>query len=133
MNRTLARRLGAIAGVAVTMPFLATAANASTQNTKAQTPIIVDDSSITPSTIEFGGATVLPTTRTVAHWHGTALNPTDGVTYGFNMVGADPSLATTTTISVADRLMISDDLSQLRNAGWRRMSEKIEKCQWLGQ
>ena len=99
MNRTLARRLGAIAGVAVTMPFLATAANASTQNTKAQTPIIVDDSSITPSTIEFGGATVLPTTRTVAHWHGTALNPTDGVTYGFNMVGADPSLATTTTIT----------------------------------
>jgi hypothetical protein len=46
-----------------------------------------------------GGAKVLPTTRTVAHWFGTALNPDNGVTYGFNMVGADPSLEQSTTIT----------------------------------
>ena len=38
-----------------------------------------------------GGAKVLPTTRTVTHWFGSTLNPDDGVTYGYNMVGADPN------------------------------------------
>jgi hypothetical protein len=38
-----------------------------------------------------GGAKPLPTTKTVAHWFGSTLNPSDGVTYGYNMVGADPN------------------------------------------
>ncbi len=38
-----------------------------------------------------GGANPLPTTRTVAHWHGQTLDPSDGVTYGYNMVGANPN------------------------------------------
>jgi hypothetical protein len=38
-----------------------------------------------------GGASVLPTTRTVAHWWGSTLDPHDGVTYGYNMVGANPN------------------------------------------
>src|SRR5260370_25680707 len=38
-----------------------------------------------------GGAAPLPTARTVAHWFGTTLNPDNGVTYGYNMVGADPN------------------------------------------
>jgi len=42
-------------------------------------------------TTTIGGAKVLPTTRTVAHWFGSTLNPDDGVTYGYNMVGADPN------------------------------------------
>lgn len=42
---------------------------------------------------------MLSTTRTVAHWFGTATNPTNGVTYGFNMVGADPALNESTTIT----------------------------------
>src|SRR5262249_38086334 len=37
-----------------------------------------------------GGAAPLLTARTVAHWFGTTFNPLDGVTYGHNMVGADP-------------------------------------------
>src|SRR5512144_2255717 len=37
-----------------------------------------------------GGADVLHTTRTVAHWCCTTLDPNNGVTYGYNMVGADP-------------------------------------------
>jgi len=38
-----------------------------------------------------GGAQVLPTTRTVPHWFGSTLDPNNGVTYGYNMVGADPN------------------------------------------
>jgi hypothetical protein len=38
-----------------------------------------------------GGARVQPTTRTVPHWFGSTLDPNNGVTYGYNMVGADPN------------------------------------------
>ncbi|HEX9032087.1 MAG TPA: hypothetical protein VF834_09605, partial [Streptosporangiaceae bacterium] len=96
MNRKLARKLAACAGAAVVIPFLATAANARTADV---TPIVVDDSSLQPTTVTMGGASVLPTTRTVAHWFGTALNPDNGITYGFNMVGADPSSNASTTIT----------------------------------
>ncbi len=39
---------------------------------------------------EMGGATPLNTDKTVAHWHGQFTDPTDGRTYGYNMVGSDP-------------------------------------------
>lgn len=42
------------------------------------------------STTINGGAKVVPTTRTIAHWWGSSLNPSDGVSYGYNMVGSDP-------------------------------------------
>jgi hypothetical protein len=42
-------------------------------------------------TTTIGGATVLNTTRTVPHWFGSTLDPNNGVTYGYNMVGADPN------------------------------------------
>jgi len=45
-----------------------------------------------------GGAPVLSTAKTVAHWHGTFVDPHDGITYGFNMVGSDPASNTSTTI-----------------------------------
>jgi len=54
-------------------------------------PQLVDDASLKATTTVQGGADVLPTTRTVPHWHGTAANPDDGITYGYNMVGADPN------------------------------------------
>jgi hypothetical protein len=41
-----------------------------------------------------GGASVLPTTRTVAHWWGATTDPTNGITYGYNMVGANPATCT---------------------------------------
>jgi hypothetical protein len=38
-----------------------------------------------------GGASPLPTDKTIPHWHGSFTDPTNGVTYGYNMVGsADP-------------------------------------------
>jgi len=52
-------------------------------------PQLISDSQLQALTTTTGGADVLPTTRTVAHWHGQTLDPSDGVTYGYNMVGAD--------------------------------------------
>jgi hypothetical protein len=95
MTHLIPRRLTVLAGLTLAVPFLASAASAGT----APAPIVVPDSAIHASTITVGGAKPQPTERTVAHWFGTALNPVDGVTYGFNMVGADPSLETSTTIT----------------------------------
>jgi hypothetical protein len=52
---------------------------------------VIPDSSLKAVTTTIGGASVLPTTRTVAHWWGSTVNPHDGITYGYNMVGADPN------------------------------------------
>ena len=38
----------------------------------------------------FPAAKVLSTTHTVMHWHGTAVNPDDGVTYVYR-VGSPPA------------------------------------------
>ena len=95
MRRLFVRTLVAMAGVTIALPCLASAAGAGTSPQPTQVP----DSAITPRTVTMGGASVLPTTRTVAHWHGTATNPADGVTYGFNMVGADPATNSPTTIT----------------------------------
>lgn len=67
-------------------------------------PKAIDDASLKASTTTMGGATVLPTTRTVAHWHGQTTDPSNGVTYGYNMVGSDPNTcsgsACSTTVEV---------------------------------
>ena len=57
-------------------------------------------SSSVPQTSVIGGATVLSTTRTVQHWFEQTADPIDGVTYGYNMVGADPTSCTGTACSV---------------------------------
>jgi hypothetical protein len=62
-------------------------------------PQLISDSQLQALTTTQGGADVLPTTRTVAHWHGQTLNPHDGVTYGYNMVGADPNNCSGTACS----------------------------------
>jgi hypothetical protein len=54
-------------------------------------PQPIDAQSFSPTTTTIGGGVpVLPTTRTLTHWWGSTLNPDDGITYGYNMVGADP-------------------------------------------
>ena len=68
----------------------------------AQTePQVIQDSQMQARTTTIGGASVLPTTRTVQHWFGTTLNPHDGITYGYNMVGADPNNCTGSTCSAS--------------------------------
>jgi hypothetical protein len=51
----------------------------------------IDDSQLQAMTATSGGASVLPTTRTVTHWWGSTLDANNGVTYGYNMVGSDPN------------------------------------------
>ncbi|HZJ55535.1 MAG TPA: hypothetical protein VFD38_15450 [Myxococcaceae bacterium] len=56
----------------------------------AAEPQVISDDALKASFTTLGGASVLPTTRTVTHWFGQTLDPTNGITYGYNMVGADP-------------------------------------------
>src|SRR4051794_29986728 len=58
--------------------------------TASAAPPVISDAALKAMFTTIGGAPVLPTTRTVAHWWGSALDPHNGVTYGYNMVGADP-------------------------------------------
>src|SRR4051794_23467832 len=62
-----------------------------------------------------GGAPVLSTAKTVAHWHGTVRDPHDGVTYGFNMVGNDPASSSSSTVST---VMVPINLSFAAQGGY---------------
>src|ERR1700741_16719 len=67
----------------------------------AQTqPPAIDDSQLHAFSTTIGGASVLSTTRTVQHWSGSTLDPHNGVTYGYDMVGADPNNCTGSACSV---------------------------------
>jgi hypothetical protein len=54
-------------------------------------PPVISDDQLQALTTTVGGAQVLQTTQTVRHWFGSTLDPSNGVTYGYNMVGADPN------------------------------------------
>jgi hypothetical protein len=85
------RKLGlllAVAAASVSSVFVASALAGSTPSV---TPQVIDDSTLKAMTTTEGGADVLPTTRTVPHWFGQTTDQNDGVTYGYNMVGADPN------------------------------------------
>jgi hypothetical protein len=65
------------------------------------TPQPISASQFDPSTATVGGgAKVVSTTRTIAHWSGSTTNPQDGITYGYNMVGADPNSCSASGCSV---------------------------------
>jgi hypothetical protein len=68
--------------------------------TAAVEPQVIDDSLLHAVTTTVGGASVLPTTRTVPHWWGSTLDPHNGVTYGYNVVGADPNKCSGSNCSV---------------------------------
>jgi len=63
-------------------------------------PQVIADSQLQALTTTVGGASVLPTTRTVPHWWGSTLDPHNGITYGYNMVGADPNNCSGSACSV---------------------------------
>jgi len=75
----------------VVSAILALPPNATGSSTPAAQPQVISNSQLRALTTTIGGADVLPTTRTVPHWFGTTLNPANGITYGYNMVGADPN------------------------------------------
>ncbi len=86
MTRKLALLLGVVLVIAVVISSAASAAGGAA----AVQPQVISDASLQAQTTTIGGATPLSTTRTVAHWFGSTLDPNNGVTYGYNMVGADP-------------------------------------------
>jgi hypothetical protein len=71
---------------------------ASAQN--ANEPQLIDDSQLQALSTTVGGARVLPTTRTIPHWWGSTLDPHNGITYGYNMVGANPNTCSGSDCSV---------------------------------
>ncbi len=52
------------------------------------------------TTTTFGGASPLASSSTVDHWSGMTANGVDGVTYRYNVVGADPSTNGSAVIGV---------------------------------
>jgi hypothetical protein len=76
---------------AFTAVLVATVATTASAGTPPAKPLVLDDSQLAAKTTTVGGATVLPTTRTIPHWFGQTTDPENGVTYGYNMVGADPN------------------------------------------
>jgi len=70
-----------VLGLVVSVPALGASGN----------PQVISDASLKALTSTLGGAQALPTSRTVAHWWGSTADPNNGVTYGYNMVGADPT------------------------------------------
>ncbi|HEU5382329.1 MAG TPA: hypothetical protein VFV38_43500 [Ktedonobacteraceae bacterium] len=91
-------RLLIVTLVAVALMLVATSARAGA-TTSSSIPII-SDATLQAMTTTIGGASPLPTTRTVPHWFGQTVDPTDGVTYGYNMVGADPNTCSGANCSV---------------------------------
>jgi hypothetical protein len=83
------RKLGLLLGLALIAVAVASTASASSGSKSAAIPVI-KDSQLQAQFTTTGGAKVLSTTNTLMHWHGTAVNPDNGLTYGYNMVGADP-------------------------------------------
>jgi hypothetical protein len=81
------RALSSIAVAAALAPLVALVLGA---QAPADVPTI-PDSALHAVTTTIGGAPVLRTTRTIAHWFGSTLDPDNGVTYGYNMAGADPN------------------------------------------
>lgn len=88
--------LSVAAAAAAALLSSSVAANAAT----GATPQLIDDASMTPQSTTLGGASPLDTTRTVQHWFGQSTDPHNGVTYGYNMVGVDPSTNGSATIPV---------------------------------
>jgi hypothetical protein len=65
--------------------------NATGSSAPATQHQVLDDSQMKALSTTVGGAAPLATAKTVAHWFGTTFDPNNGVTYGYNMVGADPN------------------------------------------
>jgi hypothetical protein len=91
------RRLVAAAGAAAIATALAAAPTASaTAAARATYPVVQN---LGPRFTTEGGASVLPTTRTVPTWHGSFVDGVNGQSYGYNMVGSPPAGGGSTTVA----------------------------------
>src|SRR5215470_10899869 len=87
----IAAALSLFAGSVVCALFSLPLSSTGSSPSVAQTQVMSGSQWGQPLTTTVGGATVLPTTQTVQHWFGSTLDPQNGVTYGYNIVGADPN------------------------------------------
>ena len=86
----MTRKLGLLLGVVLVIAVVTSSAASAASRTATVQPQVISDAALQAQTTTIGGATPVSTTRTVAHWFGSTLDPNNGVTYGYNMVGADP-------------------------------------------
>jgi hypothetical protein len=77
--------------VAAMGTLVAGSVGASAATSSSSAPVVVDDSTLKAMTTTVGGASPYNTTQTLQHWFGQTTNPSNGVTYGYNMVGANPN------------------------------------------
>jgi hypothetical protein len=113
------RRLGLVLGVVALLVTVVASAASAAGGTAAAAPQRIDDAKLRALTTRIGGADVLPTTRTVPHWWGSTRDPNNGVTYGYNMVGADPNHCSGSACSVT----VETDITPLVvNVGGRTFS-----------
>ncbi len=91
MFRSMLRSSGFVIRVGAILMMMVAALGVMPASASSSAIPVIPDSSLQALTTTVGGASVLPTTRTVTHWWGSTLDPNNGVTYGYNMVGADPN------------------------------------------
>jgi hypothetical protein len=87
------RKLGLLLGFAVLSIAVAGTAMASTPSGVAGAPIAtIEDAQLQANfSSTTDGAVPTATTRTIPNWWGSTTDPHNGVTYGYNMVGANPN------------------------------------------
>src|SRR5881392_193750 len=91
------RKLGLLSALVAVIVAVFASANGASASSKPQQ---IQDAQMHALTTTVGGASVLSTTRTVPHWWGSTLDPSNGITYGYNMVGADPNTCSGSACSV---------------------------------
>jgi hypothetical protein len=95
------RKLGLLLGVVFVIAVVVSSAAAAARGTATMQPQVINDANLKALTTTIGGgANPLPTTRTVPHWWGSTLDPNNGITYGYSMVGADPNSCSGSACSV---------------------------------
>src|SRR5579875_4120785 len=94
------RKLESLLAAGAVVAAIAFLAVVTTGGTASIEPQLISDAQLQALTTTVGGATVLPTTRTIPHWWGSSLDPHNGVTYGYNMVGANPNTCSGASCSV---------------------------------
>jgi hypothetical protein len=95
------RKLGLLLGVVLVIAVVISSAASAARGTATVQPQVISDAQLKAQTTTIGGgANPLPTTRTVTHWWGSTLDPNNGITYGYNMVGADPNTCSGSACSV---------------------------------
>jgi hypothetical protein len=85
------RKLGLLLGLAVIAIAVVSTASAASRSKNSSIPVIADSQLQANFTEIGGGSQPLPTDRTIPHWFGTSVDPNNGITYGYSMVGADPN------------------------------------------